>query len=167
MRGLVQVNFLKAVFKHVDSQGRAMECAPLLPPFFYSLFASLPFILSPFPSSFLCFFLFLALDYSLGLFNRRFLGERKISSLPVFLWHCLIHLPSNLLWNEVAQSCPTLCDPMDCSLPGSSIHGIFRARVLEWVASSFSRRSSWPRDWTWVSRIVGKCFTVWATRQTC
>ena len=113
------------------------------------------------------FFLFLALDYSLGLFNRRFLGEQKISSLPVFLWHCLIHLPSNLLWNEVAQSCPTLCDPMDCSLPGSSIHGIFRARVLEWVASSFSRRSSWPRDWTWVSRIVGKCFTVWATRQTC
>ena len=44
--------------------------------------------------------------------------------------------------NEVAQSCPTLCDPMDCSLPGSSIHGIFQARVLEWVAISFSRRSS-------------------------
>ena len=41
-------------------------------------------------------------------------------------------------WSEVAQSCPTLCDPMDCSLPGSSIHGIFQARVLEWVAISFS-----------------------------
>ena len=41
--------------------------------------------------------------------------------------------------NEVAQSCPTLCDPMDCSLPGSSVHGIFQARVLEWVAISFSR----------------------------
>ena len=40
--------------------------------------------------------------------------------------------------SEVAQSCPTLCDPMDCSLPGSSIHGIFQARVLEWVAISFS-----------------------------
>ena len=43
---------------------------------------------------------------------------------------------------EVAQSCPTLCDPMDCSPPGSSIHGIFQARVLEWVAISFSRGSS-------------------------
>ena len=44
--------------------------------------------------------------------------------------------------NEVAQSCPTLCDPMDCSLPGSSIHGILQARILEWVAISFSRGSS-------------------------
>ena len=44
--------------------------------------------------------------------------------------------------SEVAQSCPTLCDPMDCSLPGSSIHGIFQARVLEWVAISFTRGSS-------------------------
>ena len=44
--------------------------------------------------------------------------------------------------NEVAQSCPTLCNPMDCSLPGSSIHGIFQPSVLEWVAISFSRGSS-------------------------
>ena len=68
-------------------------------------------------------------------------------------------------WNEVTQSCPTLCDPMDCSLPGSSIHGIFQARVLEWGAMSFSRGSSWPRDWTWVSRIVGRRFTIWASRE--
>ena len=67
--------------------------------------------------------------------------------------------------NEVSQSCPTLCDPMDCSLPLSSIHGIFQARVLEWVAISFSRGSSWPRDRTLVSRIVGRCFTIWATRE--
>ena len=44
--------------------------------------------------------------------------------------------------SEVAQSCPTLCDPMDCSLPGSSVHGILQARILEWVAISFSRGSS-------------------------
>ena len=44
-------------------------------------------------------------------------------------------------WSEVAQSCPTLCDPMDCSLLGSSVHGIFQARVLEWVAISFSKIS--------------------------
>ena len=48
--------------------------------------------------------------------------------------------------SEVAQSCLTLCNPMGCSLPGSSVHGIFQARILEWVAISFSRRSSWPRD---------------------
>ena len=60
-------------------------------------------------------------------------------------------------------SCVRLfCDPMDCSLPGSS-HGVFQARVLEWVAISFSRGSSPPRDRTRVSRIVDRCFTVWAT----
>ena len=62
--------------------------------------------------------------------------------------------------SEVAQSCPTLCDTMDCSLPGSSIHGIFQARVLEWVAISYSRGSSRPRDGTRVSRIAGRCFTI-------
>ena len=66
---------------------------------------------------------------------------------------------------EVAQSCPTLCDPVDCSLPGSSVHGIFQARVLEWVAISFSWGSSRPRDWTQVSRTAGRHFTVWATRE--
>ena len=48
--------------------------------------------------------------------------------------------------SEVAQSCPTLCNPMDCSLPGSSVHGIFQARILEWVAIFFSRGSSQLRD---------------------
>ena len=67
--------------------------------------------------------------------------------------------------SEVTQSCPTLCNPMDCSPPGSSIHGIFQARILEWVAIFFSRRSSPPRDSTQVSRIVGRHFTVWATRE--
>ena len=67
--------------------------------------------------------------------------------------------------SEVTQSCLTLCNAMDCSLPGSSIHGIFQARVLEWVAISFSRGSSRPRDRTQVSCIVGKCFTIWATRE--
>ena len=46
----------------------------------------------------------------------------------------------------VAQSCPTLCDPMDCSPPGSSVHGVLQAEILEWVAIPFSRRSSRPRD---------------------
>ena len=57
------------------------------------------------------------------------------------------------------QSCPTLCDSRDCSPPGSSVHGISQARILGWVAISFSRGSSWPRDWTWVSYMAGRLFT--------
>ena len=64
--------------------------------------------------------------------------------------------------SEVAQSCLTICNPMYCSLPGSSVHGILQARILEWVAISFSRGSSQPTDWTQVSRIVDRCFTIWA-----
>ena len=65
--------------------------------------------------------------------------------------------------SEVTQS--YLCDPMDCSLPGSSVHGIFQARVLDWGAISFSRGSSRPRDLTQFSHAVGRHFTVWATRE--
>ena len=64
----------------------------------------------------------------------------------------------------VTQSCPTLCDPMDCSLPGSSAHGIPQTRILEWVAISFPRESFWPRDWTRVSHTAGRFITIWATR---
>ena len=54
---------------------------------------------------------------------------------------------------------------MDYNLPGSSVHGIFQARVLEWVAISFSRGSSWPRDQTQVSHVVGRRFTISATKE--
>ena len=67
--------------------------------------------------------------------------------------------------SEVAQLCPTVCDPMDCSLPGFSVHVIFQARVLEWVAISFSRESSQPRDLSQVSHTAVRGFTVWATRK--
>ena len=59
----------------------------------------------------------------------------------------------------VTWSCPTLCDPMDCSLPGSSVHGILQARILEWVAMPFSRGSSQPRDPIWVSHTARRFFT--------
>ena len=62
----------------------------------------------------------------------------------------------------VMQLCPTLCDLMDCSLPGSSVHGILQARILEWVDIPFSRGSSWPSEWTQVSCTAGRFFTVWA-----
>ena len=55
--------------------------------------------------------------------------------------------------------------PYGCSPPTFSVHGILQARILEWVAIPFSRGSSWPRDWTWVSWIAGGLFTIWATRE--
>ena len=64
------------------------------------------------------------------------------------------------IWSEVTQLCPTLCDPMDCI-----VHGILQARILEWVAFPFSKGSSQPRDRTQVSRITGRFFTSWATRE--
>ena len=65
----------------------------------------------------------------------------------------------------VFQSSPALCDPMECSLPCSSVHGILQARILEWVAMCFSRGYSWPRDQTCVSSFGREILYHWATRE--
>ena len=117
--------------------------------------------------------------------------NKKISLEPYFLSRsvylsCWVSLPSwfflivyflclgNLrvvvgimmdLYVSVAQSRPTLCDPMNCSPPDHSVHGILQARIPEWVAISFSRGSSLLRDQTQVSCIAGRFFIVWATRE--
>ena len=65
----------------------------------------------------------------------------------------------------IVQLCPALCDVMDCGPPGSSVHGILQARILEWVAIPYSKGSSWPRNQTWVSLIAGRSLTIWATRE--
>ena len=64
----------------------------------------------------------------------------------------------------VTQLCSPLCNPMDSSLPGSSVHEIFQAIKLEWATIPFSRGSAWPRDQTQVSSIVSRCF-VWVTKE--
>ena len=69
-------------------------------------------------------------------------GQKSYLRLYFFFFHCL-----------VAKSCLTFCDPMDYSPQGSSVHEILQARILEWVATSFSRGSSWPRDQTQVSSL--------------
>ena len=90
-------------------------------------------------------------------------------TLTSFLYMWVSSFNNSICWkeseSEVAQSCPTLCDSKDCSLPGFSVHGIFQARILEWVAISFSSVSSQPRKQTWVSCIEGRFFTNWATRE--
>ena len=91
--------------------------------------------------------------------KKTWVGRRLAKRVPLPLSlpppFCLFYIQWPESESEVAQLCPTLCDPMDCSLPGSTVHGIFQARILEWVAISFSRRSQ-PRDWSRVSRIVGR-----------
>ena len=64
-----------------------------------------------------------------------------------------------IFFSMCAQSCPTICDPMDCSPPGSPVHRILQARILEWVAISFSRGSSQPRDRTHISGV--SCIGRW------
>ena len=66
----------------------------------------------------------------------------------------MIMVPTNYFYCLVAKLCPTLCDPMDCSPPGSSVYGISQARILQWVDISFSRWSSRPRDQTHVLLIM-------------
>ena len=73
-------------------------------------------------------------------------------------WLCCLCLNLLFLWGvcgcvhtKLLQSCPTLCNPMDCCLPGSSVFGILQAKILEWIAIPSSRGSSIPRDWTCVS----------------
>ena len=63
----------------------------------------------------------------------------------------------------VIQSCPTLYNPTNCNLPGSSVQGILQVEILEWVAMPSSRKSSWLRDQTSVSCIAGGFFIIWAT----
>ena len=83
-------------------------------------------------------------------------------SLWVSCWHSMLTMVTCTPACSVAQSCPTLCNPMDCSPPGFSILGILQARILEWVAISSSRGSSQPRDQihvSCVSCIPGEFFT--------
>ena len=99
--------------------------------------------------------------YLLPMFLKLISGSESSETLWSDSWPHLLEL----LKVKITQSCLTLWDPTDCSIPGSSIHGIFQARVLEWVAIPFSRGSSWPRDHTQISRIVGRAFTIWTPRE--
>ena len=110
--------------------------------------------------------------YRLTIRKKQGVVEQASESAKLWHWSCvtsnkliqvlwtLILVKMRMKWSEVAQLCLTLCDPVDCSLPGSSVHGVFQARVLEWVAIAFSRGSSGRRDWTRVSCIAGRHFIV-------
>ena len=92
------------------------------------------------------------------IFIIKLLG-RRLFPLPIFIMGLKVKM-------LIDQLCPTLWGSMDCSSPGSSVHGILRARILEWVAIPFSRGSSWPRDQTWVFCIANIFFTIWAHQES-
>ena len=91
--------------------------------------------------------------------------DRVLDASMGFTVKALTTVALGLNWSEseVVQSCLTLYNPVHCSPPDSSFHWILQARILKWVAISFSRGSSWPRDRTEVSHIAGRCFNLWAT----
>ena len=102
--------------------------------------------------------------YTCLYFPWRWLSQTLLARVSIQPAKCRPSL-GNYLPRESRSVAPTLSDSMDCSPPGSSVHGILQARILEWVAIPFSRGSSWPRDWTWVPCIAGRFFTIWATRE--
>ena len=99
-------------------------------------------------------------------------GLCKSSVMSQWLWETRKSGVFICLWDFFSRDCVCVCvcvcsvvsNSTDCSLPGSFVHGILQARILEWVAIPFSRGSSQPRDWTQVSCIAGRFFTIWATR---
>ena len=86
------------------------------------------------------------LFFHLKIFLFTHIWTRRTFDLSLCFRRSYILLTHKWVWVIVAQSCLTLCNPMDCSLPGSSVHGILQARLLEWVAISFSRVASWPKN---------------------
>ena len=108
--------------------------------------------------------------------------ERSSLSIPLYLKRDIISFPESApsschgpplsicrnWWKKMKvlapQSCPTLCDPMECSPPVSSVQGILQARILEWAAMPSSGGSSWPRDPIQASVSAGRFFTIWTTR---
>ena len=118
------------------------------------------FLLISFPGS-LCFLMvFTAWELSDHKVLTYYLTYSCILSFVTIIWSW-----SEVKWSVSCSVMSGLCNSMDCSLPGSSVREILQARILEWVAISFSRGSSWSRDQTWISCIVGRFFTIWATRK--
>ena len=91
-------------------------------------------------------------------------------SFKILIYYCVLSIFCCKLWvySLGSVSCSVVSNslwPHACRPPGSSIHGFFQGRILEWIATSYSRESSWPKDQTWVSCISGRFFIIWATKE--
>ena len=112
--------------------------------------------------------------WSSSFFTVAHFGQNLPSPLLFHIYQSLdlilmrFNLCKSCVGAKLLQSCPSLCNPMDCSPPGHSVHGILQARILEWVAMTSSRGPSWPRDWTFTSpALAGGFFTPSATWGYC
>ena len=106
------------------------------------------------------------IDFELSRVNRAYLcWSTVLGSVLLFFPLIYVSITPQYMYVLVAPSCPTLCTPLDCSPPGSSVLGILQASILECSVIYFSRGTSWPWDRTWVSCIIGIFFTIWATRK--
>ena len=106
-----------------------------------------------------CLFIFSVVSFKYAYEFLILMVRLSIYSFELILYMICACVFSHSVMSNSLQPCG------NCSPPGSSIHGILQVGILEWVDISFSRRSSRPRDWTQVSCIVGRCFTIWATRE--
>ena len=101
------------------------------------------------------------------LLAHRICSKHWINFSAILICVCWRHICQ--CWEEVkvllTQSYLTLCNPMDCSPLGSSVRWLIQARILEWAVIPFSRESFWPRNWTQISHITGRFFSIWATRE--
>ena len=116
----------------------------------------------PQTSQTLCYYGYLQREKTPGGIYRKSLWKNQNVSRQGHLQQKLIVI---VVLVKVIHSCPTLCNPVHCNLPGSSVHGIHQARLLEWEAIPFCRVSSQLKDQTQVSCIAGRFFTVWNTRK--
>ena len=106
--------------------------------------------------------------YVKGIHDKDLIFHLETSEKTLLLQGCGLEITAAVKICSVAQLCLPFCDPMDCSSPSSSVHGIFQAGILGWIASSFSRGSSRPRNRTQVpcvSCIAGSLFTRWPSRE--
>ena len=99
-------------------------------------------------------------------------SQQMLFSHPLTPCYIILMFQDQINWGSIVsvsaeslQSCRTFCSPLKCSPPRSSVHGILQARILEWVAISFSQGSSRPRDWTQIPHFAGRRFNLWATRE--
>ena len=142
----LSVSFLQSTVPLLDSDSGFLPfCAFLL---YTLLFITLCGRAGDYARSFECWFLF---HWSVDIALRLVIS----SCSPHFFFFSF----------PVIRSCSTLCNTMDCSQPGSSVPEILQARILGWVAICFSRGSYRSRDWTHISCLVGRFFTIWATKK--
>ena len=155
--------FLKYLSLNHDLFLKALSSqTPILPSLYIILLSPLCVIYT-FLYIVICLFLLFSISISQLVFTSWNFILKLLILVLTLPFNSANHYPCLIVAHSVTKSCSTLCNPMDYSPPGSSVHGISQARILEWVAMSSSRGSSWPRDATRTSYSGIQILYFWAT----